>query len=75
MARFCCTCGASNPTTQIRGKEKGKGVAARRGLKGGSEVSRSKQFCSWPLERRELCERLKAQYKAAGRRTGSGCQA
>ena len=50
-----------NPTARLcraEGKEKGKGVVARRGLKGGSEVSRSKLLCSWPLERRELGERM-----------------
>jgi hypothetical protein len=52
---------------QPEGKEKGKGVATRRRAEGGSRVSKSTLLCSWPLERRELCERLEAHSKAAGR--------
>ena len=55
------------PLRGAEGKEKGRGVAARRGPEGGSGVSKSKLPCSWPLERRELCGRLEAQSKAAGR--------
>jgi len=54
------------PLRRAEGKEKGKVVAARRGLEGGSGVSMSKLLCSWPLERRELCERLERPIQSCG---------
>jgi len=67
VARFCRSCGASKPISQSR--RQGEAQVRRReaGLEGGSGVSRSKLLCSWQLERRELCERLEARSKAAGR--------
>ena len=47
MARLC----------RAEGKEKGKGVAARRGLKGEGGVCNGKLLCHGPPERGELCER------------------
>lgn len=67
MARFCHTCGESNPTTQSR--RQGEGQERRREAESGGWKRGFQEQTALLLaaERRELCERLEAPSKAAER--------